>query len=94
MWINIIFTWASLVAQKAVKNLSATQKSCRVQSLGGEDPSEEDMATHCSILALRIPWTVEPEGYSCKESYITEQLNTQFLHAIKYSSSFHVFQPF
>ena len=76
-----------------VKNLSATQET-RVQSLGQEDPLEEDMGTHCSILALRIPWTEEPEGYSCQESYITEQLNTQFLHGIKYSSSFDVFQPF
>ena len=33
-----------------------------VQSLGGEDPLEEDMATHSSILAWRIPWTEEPGG--------------------------------
>ena len=31
----------------------------QVQSLGGEDPLEEEMATHPSILAWRIPWTVE-----------------------------------
>ena len=30
-----------------------------VQSLGQEDPLEEGMATHCSILAWKIPWTVE-----------------------------------
>ena len=30
-----------------------------VQSLGEEDPLEEGMATHCSILAWEIPWTVE-----------------------------------
>ena len=29
----------------------------QVQSLGWEDPLEEDMATHSSILAWRIPWT-------------------------------------
>ena len=29
-------------------------------SLGQEDPLEEDMATHSSILAWRIPWTEEP----------------------------------
>ena len=29
-----------------------------VQSLGGEDPLEKGMATHSSILAWRIPWTV------------------------------------
>ena len=31
-----------------------------VQSLGREDPLEEEMATHCSILAWKIPWTEEP----------------------------------
>ena len=31
-----------------------------VQSLGQEDPLEEDTATHSSILAWRIPWTEEP----------------------------------
>ena len=29
-----------------------------VQFLGGEDSLEEGMATHCSILAWRIPWTI------------------------------------
>jgi len=33
-----------------------------VQSLGGEDPLEEGMTTHSSILAWRIPWTEEPGG--------------------------------
>ena len=32
------------------------------QSLGQEDPLEEGMATHSSILAWRIPWTEEPGG--------------------------------
>ena len=32
----------------------------QVQSLGQEDPLEEEMATHCSILAWEIPWTEEP----------------------------------
>ena len=34
----------------------------RVQSLGREDPLEEGMATHSSILAREIPWTEEPGG--------------------------------
>ena len=33
-----------------------------VRSLGREDPLEEGMATHSSILAWRIPWTGEPGG--------------------------------
>ena len=42
-----------------VKNLSAMQEphETQVQSLDQEDPLEEDMATHSSILAWRIPWT-------------------------------------
>ena len=34
----------------------------RVQSLGWEDPLEEETATHSSILARRIPWTEVPGG--------------------------------
>ena len=34
----------------------------QVGSLGLEDPLEEGMAMHCSILAWRIPWTGEPGG--------------------------------
>ena len=41
---------------QAVKNLSAMQET-RVQSLGLEDSLEKGKATHCSILAWRIPWT-------------------------------------
>ena len=33
-----------------------------VQSLGWEDPLEEEMATHFSVLAWRIPWAEEPGG--------------------------------
>ena len=48
----------SLVAQM-VKNLPAVQET-QVQSLGWENPLENGMATHSSILAWRIPWTEEP----------------------------------
>ena len=41
-----------------VKNLSANAGD--VQSLGREDPLEESMATHSSILAWRISWTEQP----------------------------------
>ena len=33
-----------------------------IQSLSSEDPLEEGMATHSSILAWRIPWTEKPDG--------------------------------
>ena len=52
--------WASLVVQM-VKNSPATQET-QVQSLGREDPREEEVATHSRILAWRIPWTEEPRG--------------------------------
>ena len=35
-------------------------KEMRVQSLGGEDPLEKEMATHSSVLAWRIPRTEKP----------------------------------
>ena len=50
------YSWASLVAQ-LVKNLPATQETW-IRSLGWEDPLEKGTATHSSILAWRIPWTV------------------------------------
>ena len=40
----------------------------QVQSLGWEDPLEEEMATHSSILAWEIPWTEEPRKLQSKES--------------------------
>ena len=42
-----------------VKNLPAMQEIL-IQSLGQEDPLEEAMAAHSSILAWRIPWTEDP----------------------------------
>ena len=61
-----------------VKNLPAMQETW-VRCLGWEDPLEEDMATHCSVLAWRIPWTEEPGGIQSmghKESDTTERLST------------------
>ena len=54
---------ASLMAQRA-KNLPAMQETQEtwVWYLGWEDPLEEGMAIHSSILAWRIPWSEEPGG--------------------------------
>ena len=49
---------ASQVA-RWVKHLPATQET-QVQFLGWEDPLEEGMTTHSSVLAWEIPWTEEP----------------------------------
>ena len=51
---------ASLVAQM-VKSLPAMWEA-QVQYLGQEDPLENEMATHSSILAWKIRWTEEPDG--------------------------------
>ena len=50
------YSWVSLVAQ-LVKNLPAMWESW-VRSLAWEDPLEKGKATHSSILAWRIPWTI------------------------------------
>ena len=44
-----------------VKNLPVMWETW-VQSLGCEDPLEEGIASHSSILAWRIPWTEKPDG--------------------------------
>ena len=47
-----------------VKNLpvNAGPQEMQVRSLDQEDPPEEEMATHSSIPAGKVPWTEEPEG--------------------------------
>ena len=51
--------WASLVAQLQVKNLPAMWETwVWVRSLDWDSPLEKGMATHSSILAWRLPWTV------------------------------------
>ena len=49
-----------------VKNLPAMQEA-QVPSLGREAPLQEEMATHVSILAWKIPWTQEPGGLQSME---------------------------
>ena len=46
---------------QTVKDLPAIRET-RVRSLGWEDPLEEGMTTHSSILTWTIPWTEEPGG--------------------------------
>ena len=78
---------ASLVAQ-TVKNLPAVQETW-VQSMGWEDPLEEGMATHSSILAWRIPRTEEPSKvypWDYKESDMSD-LHTQTMSLYIYTIS-------
>ena len=73
--------WAVRVSQVTqwVKNSPAMQE-VQVQSLGWEDPLEEDMATHSSILAWRIPWTEEPGGLQSIGSWRVEHDWNDLVH--------------
>ena len=53
----------------------------RVQFLGGEDPLEEGMAAHSSILAQIIPWTEEPGGLQSMGSQSQIQVRGLSMHA-------------
>ena len=75
--ISCQYSWASMVAQM-VTNPPAVQETC-IRSLGWEDPLEEDMASHSSILAWSISmdrgaWWATVHGIT--ESDTVEQLNT------------------
>ena len=69
------YPWAFLIAQ-LVKNPPAMWETW-VLSLGWEDPLEKGKATHSSIPAWRIPWTVVHGG---TESDMTEQLSLSLFH--------------
>ena len=56
-----LYSLTGFLGSSMVKNPPAKQ-DIRVQSLGGEDPLEKEMALHSSILAWEIPWTEEPGG--------------------------------
>ena len=73
------------------KNLPANAGDIRdaVRSLGREDPLEEGMATHFSILARRIPWTEEPGGLpSIGSQRVGYNWGTEQQKALKYSFKF------
>jgi len=70
----------------SVKNPPALQET-EVRSLGGEDPLEEGMATHSSILAWRIPWTEEPgrlQSIGCPLMQLSTHTNTH-THTLDYT---------
>ena len=84
----VSFPGGSAVKNPAMQELQEMQ----IQSLGWEDPREEGMATHSSILDWRIPWTEEPGGLYSPEGHkgldMTDQLSTHSMHmavAIYYS---------
>ena len=71
---------AFLVAQ-LVKNPPAMRETL-VRSLGWEDPLEKGKATHSSIRAWRIPWTVQSSPWGCKETDTTEWLSLSLFSSI------------
>ena len=76
--------YSSSPGGSAVKNLPAIQESW-LQSLGWEDPLEEGMATHSSLLAWWIPRPEEPGGLQCTGSQSRTQLKwprRQTIHRI------------
>ena len=56
---NIVINYRTFLVAQTIKHLPTMQETW-VQSLGGEDLLEKEMATHSSILAWKIPWTEEP----------------------------------
>ena len=58
-----------------------------VQSLGQEDPLEEEMATHSNILAWGIPWTEDPGGLQSMESQRVRATEHELSVVFGYSSS-------
>ena len=79
-----------------------------VWSLGWEDPLEEEMATHPSILAWKIPWTVEPAGLqsvrsqrvghdwsdlACMHAQIAKENSSIPLYVLCYTFVIHVDTP-
>ena len=74
--VNWMVLNSMLKVAQMVKNLPAMQET-RVRFLGLEDPLENGMAAHSSILAWRVPWTEEPGGLQStggKESDMTKRL--------------------
>ena len=65
LWPNIHLKW-----------LSGKKFACNSGDLGWEDPLEEGMSTHSSILTWRIPWTEEPGGLQAVGSQSRTQLST------------------
>ena len=91
----------TLLSGSALKNLSAMQvtKEMLVQSLGQEDPLDlEEMETHSSILAWKIPWTERPGGLrsiwsqGVEHDWVTEHILTMYLKKKRYYwDSLHIF---
>ena len=71
-----------------VKNLPANTRDIR--DMGQEDPLEEGIATHSSILAWRMPWTEKPGGLQSMGSQIVRHdLRHLSMHTYKADCTFY-----
>ena len=64
------------------------RQELQARSLGREDPLEEGMAAHSSLLAWRIPWTEEPGGlqtWGHEESDTTEATSHTHVHTTNHA---------
>ena len=57
----------------------------QVWSLGQEDPLEEEMAIHSSILTWRIPWTEDPGGLQSVGLQKSQKQLSDYAHTTKYA---------
>ena len=75
--INLLKAGRGFPVAQWVKRLPTMQETQEtwVQSVGQEDPPEEEMASHSSILAWRIPWTESLVGYSPRITRSRTQLS-------------------
>ena len=60
LFVILLPFWKTSLVVQEVKHLPTTQETW-VQSLGGDDPLEKEMATYSSILVWKIPWTEKPD---------------------------------
>ena len=66
-FVTVCVTQVALLVKNPPANAGDTEMW--VQSLGREDPLEEEMATHSSTLAWKIPWMEGPGSY-CEEQFV------------------------
>ena len=76
--VSTTYILSGFPGSSVVKNLPTMQESQerQVQYLGQEDPLEEGMATHSSILAWRIPWIEEPGELQSQFSSVAQSCPT------------------
>ena len=81
-FLDVVFCRTEIFNFNEVQELQDTQ----IWSLGGEDPMEENMATHSSIHVWRIPWTEEPGRFIGSQRVRYDCSDLAYMHAINHNS--------